>query len=56
MATDKIETRHAQCPQHGDVEAQRVLPALQFPFFYYAIKRALARRRPYRCPQCGVAV
>jgi hypothetical protein len=56
MSTDTIETRRARCAQHGDVDAQRVLPAMKFPFVYYAIKRALARRGPYRCPDCGAAV
>jgi hypothetical protein len=56
MAANTIETRRAHCPVHGDVEAQRVLPAVQFPFVYYAVKRALAARKPYQCPECGAAV
>jgi hypothetical protein len=56
MATDTLQTRRATCPQHGEVEAQRVLPGMRFPFVYYAIKRALAARRPYRCPDCGSPV
>jgi hypothetical protein len=27
-----------------------------FPFVVYAIWRAAAQRRPFRCPQCGAAV
>jgi len=27
-----------------------------FPFVVYAIRRAIAQRRPYLCPECGAAV
>jgi hypothetical protein len=27
-----------------------------FPFIYFAIARALAKRRPFLCPECGSAV
>jgi hypothetical protein len=50
---DRTETRPGRCVTHGDVQAERSVPELQFPFVLYAIRRALARRRPYRCPQCG---
>jgi hypothetical protein len=27
-----------------------------FPFIVYLIWRAIAKRRPYLCPECGAAV
>jgi hypothetical protein len=51
--SDTIETRSANCPSHGVVTAERRLPRPGFPFIVYAIRRALATRRPYRCPECG---
>jgi hypothetical protein len=29
---------------------------MQFPFIVYAIRRQLARRRPFHCPKCGADV
>lgn len=49
----ETETQSALCPVHGEVEATREIPATGFPFVYFAIARALARRRPFKCPQCG---
>ena len=52
MASE-IQTKPGHCPTHGAVDAERHMPTLQFPFVVYAVRRALARRKPYRCPQCG---
>jgi hypothetical protein len=55
MATE-TQTTIGVCPTHGDVEATRDLPRITFPPIINAIRRALAKRRPYRCPACGAAV
>jgi hypothetical protein len=55
MATES-ETRTGECPTHGTVEASREMPKLGFPFVYFAVRRFLARKRPYRCPSCGQPV
>lgn len=55
MATD-IDTTTGDCPVHGTVEATRELPRITFPPIITAVRRALAKRRPYRCPTCGAAV
>jgi hypothetical protein len=52
MATE-VETRTGRCATHGTVEASREIPTMGWPFFYYAIRRAQARKRPFRCPDCG---
>lgn len=52
----EVETQTAHCPAHGDVEATREIPKMGFPFVYFAITRALARRRPFQCPECGEPV
>jgi hypothetical protein len=52
MATE-TQTRTANCPTHGTVEASREMPRLGFPFVVYAVRRLIAARRPYRCPACG---
>lgn len=44
------------CPTHGEVEATRQLPRVTFPPLITAVRRALGKRRPYRCPNCGAAV
>ena len=53
---NQVETRTGTCPTHGSVQATRTMPRPGFPFVVYAIRRLLARRRPYRCPDCGAAV
>jgi hypothetical protein len=50
---NEVETRTGHCPAHGDVEATREIPKMGFPFIYFTITRAIARRRPFRCPDCG---
>jgi ABC-2 type transport system ATP-binding protein len=37
-------------------EATREVPKMGFPFVVYAIWRAVAQRRPFLCPECGVAI
>ena len=55
MATE-IQTQHGRCAAHGQVEATREIPQMGFPFVVYAVRRAIAQRRPFLCPQCGEAV
>lgn len=55
MATE-TETRTAQCETHGSVQAEREMPKMGWPFIYYAAVRAMAKRRPFRCPECGQPV
>jgi hypothetical protein len=52
----EVETRSGRCPTHGQVEGTREIPRIQFPFIVYAVRRWLAKRRPFQCPQCGAAV
>jgi hypothetical protein len=49
----EVETRSGHCETHGEVEATREVPRLQFPYIIYAVRRYLAKRRPFRCPTCG---
>jgi hypothetical protein len=55
MASE-TQTTIGHCPTHGDVEATRDIPRVTFPPMITAVRRALAKRRPYRCPTCGAAV
>src|SRR6516165_1019576 len=48
MATE-VETQPGHCATHGTVEATREIPAAGWPFIYYAIRRARARKRPFLC-------
>jgi hypothetical protein len=50
------QAQTGRCSTHGTVRATREIPDIGFPFIIYAIRRALARRRPFRCPECGEAV
>ena len=52
MATE-TQTHTAVCPTHVTVEASREMPKPSWPYLVYAARRALAARRPYRCPTCG---
>jgi hypothetical protein len=54
MATTEIRT--GTCPTHGTVQAERRLPKLSFPFMVAWGRRYLARRKPFRCPECGSPV
>ncbi|HEX5247532.1 MAG TPA: hypothetical protein VFW41_10430 [Gaiellaceae bacterium] len=53
---NQVETRAGTCPVHGTVQATRTMPRPGFPFVVYAVRRLLAARRPYRCPDCGTPV
>jgi len=55
MATE-IQTQAGRCSTHGTVQATREIPQMGFPYVVYAIRRAVAQRRPYLCPECGAAV
>ena len=55
MATE-VQTQAGECPTHGSVEATREIPGMGFPFIYFVVARALAKRRPFRCPECGGTV
>ncbi len=50
------ETRTGTCPTHGKVRAERHVPKLTFPFVVTWPMRYLAKRKPFRCPECGAAV
>lgn len=52
MATT-TETRTGSCATHGKVQAERQLPQLTFPFIITASMRYFAKRKPFRCPECG---
>jgi hypothetical protein len=52
----EVQTHAGRCSTHGTVEATREVPEMGFPFVVYASWRAVARRRPFRCPECGAAV
>ncbi len=52
----EIQTRTGSCPTHGEVQATREVPKLQFPYVVYGVLRLFAQRKPYRCPDCGAAV
>ena len=54
--TTETQTTIGDCPTHGEVEAVRELPRVTFPPMINSIRRAIAKRRPFRCPTCGTAV
>jgi len=55
MATE-TQTRTGDCPTHGTVEGTRELPRLTFPYIVNSVRRARAKCRPFRCPECDSAV
>ena len=55
MATE-VQTQAGRCSTHGTVQATREVPKMGFPYVVYAIRRAVAQRRPFLCPECGAAV
>ena len=55
MATE-VQTQTGQCATHGTVQATREIPKMGFPFIVYGPWRAIAKRRPFLCPECGTAV
>jgi len=54
--TKEVQTQVGRCSTHGTVQPTREIPKMGFPYVVYAIWRAIARRRPFRCPECGAAV
>jgi hypothetical protein len=52
----EVQTQAGRCAAHGIVDATREVPEMGFPFAVYAVWRAVARRRAFRCPECGAAV
>ncbi|HZS25492.1 MAG TPA: hypothetical protein VFA30_10980 [Gaiellaceae bacterium] len=54
--TDRTQTRPGTCPTHGGVAGERTVPTPGFPFLVYAVRRLVAARKPYVCPECGVPV
>jgi predicted RNA-binding Zn-ribbon protein involved in translation (DUF1610 family) len=55
MSTE-TQTTTGDCPTHGTVQATRQIPRVTFPPIITAIRRALAKRHPFRCPTCGAEV
>ena len=55
MATE-TQTATGTCPTHGRVQATRSLPRITFPPVINAVRRSIAKKRPYRCPTCGQPV
>jgi hypothetical protein len=52
----EVQAQAGRCSTHGTVEATREVPQIGFPFVVYTVWRAVAQRRPFRCPECGAAV
>ena len=52
----ETQTSIGDCPTHGEVEASRELPRIAFPPLISAVRRAIGKRRPFRCPTCGAEV
>lgn len=52
MIENETRTRPGTCPTHGRVTAEKRVPKIKFPFIVTGAARALAARRPYRCPTC----
>ena len=52
----EVQTRSGSCPTHGAVEGTREVPGSGFPFVVNAVRRYMARKKPYRCPTCGAPV
>ena len=54
MATE-IQTQTRRCATRGTVQATREIPQTGFPLIVYGPWRAIAKRRPFLCPECGAA-
>jgi hypothetical protein len=54
MINNETRTRTSNCPTHGQVNAEKQVPRLKFPFIITGIARGIAAARPYKCPTCGV--
>ena len=53
---NEVQTQDGRCATHGAVLATREIPKMGFPFVVFAIMRAVAMRRPFKCPECGAVV
>ena len=49
----EVETQKGTCETHGTVDATREIPTITFPWIVNAVRRSLAKRRPFVCPECG---
>ena len=49
----ETQTRTGDCPTHGEVDGTRELPRVTFPPLINSLRRAIAKRQPFRCPTCG---
>jgi hypothetical protein len=54
--TPEVQVRKGRCATHGPVEATREVPKPGFPYAVWLVRMVLAKRQPFRCPQCGAAV
>ena len=52
----ETQTKTGTCATHGQVQATRMIPKVTFPPIITSIQRALAKRRPFKCPECGADV
>ena len=52
-ARANVETARGRCSQHGEVQGVREKPRPSFPFVIYLVRRGLASRAPFTCPECG---
>ena len=48
----EVETQKGKCENHGTVDATRDIPTITFPWIVNAIRRSLAKRKPFVCPEC----
>jgi hypothetical protein len=55
MATE-TQTQRGRCATHGAVQGTRELPKVGFPPIITIVWRAIAKRRPFTCPECGATV
>lgn len=49
----EVETGRGRCKTHGTVNGSRRIPKSGFPFLITAVRRSLAKKRPYLCPTCN---
>lgn len=49
----ETQTQTGQCPAQRTVQATREIPKMGFPVVVFAAWRAIAKRKPFRSPECG---
>jgi len=49
----EVETEMGRCDTHGAVTGTREVPTISFPWIVNAVRRSMAKRRPFVCPECG---